>query len=166
MNDKLQNAIKCLQIRDVYLKDNLNYTVQEFDPKYFEDIDDILIQFKHIVSKSELLSLDEDNSTINIFRTYIELGCRWVFPTIEPTNNESEDAPEVLAAIESTYVAEYLLEQETSRESLNEFALKNASYHVWPYWRELLASNCSRLNLPKVVLPTIQVAQNYDACDD
>jgi hypothetical protein len=46
------------------------------------------------------------------------------------------------------------------KDCLNEFALRNASYHVWPYWRELLMSQCARMHLPRLVMPTMQVAQN------
>ena len=44
------------------------------------------------------------------------------------------------------------------KESLNAFALQNASFHVWSYWREYLTSQCMRMNLPKLTLPMVQFA--------
>lgn len=67
---------------------------------------------------------------------------------------------EELGRIEANYVAEYEILGDLSKECLDAFALKNASYHVWPYWREFIASSCSRMNVPKQVLPTMQLPQN------
>lgn len=57
-------------------------------------------------------------------------------------------------------VAEYRMSEDPGKESLKEFALRNASYHIWPYWREYLMGQCLRMNLPKVILPAVQFAQN------
>ena len=45
-------------------------------------------------------------------------------------------------------------------DSLKAFALNNASYHIWPFWREYLMSMCNRMNLPKIAVPTFQVKNN------
>jgi hypothetical protein len=65
----------------------------------------------------------------------------------------------VRAVISGLMVAEYDMREDPGEDALKEFALRNASYHVWPYWRELLASQCQRMNLPKLVLPAVQFAQ-------
>ena len=59
-------------------------------------------------------------------------------------------------------VAEYQMDGNPGAEALKVFALKNASYHIWPFWREYLSSLCLRMNLPKVVLPIRQLASNHD----
>ena len=65
-------------------------------------------------------------------------------------------------SLESTYVAEYLSEKDPGQNALKAFALRNASYHVWPFWREFLASQCARMNLPKVSLPLQSFAANRE----
>ena len=67
--------------------------------------------------------------------------------------------------IEAEFVAEYAMGEQLEKDCLDEFALRNASYHVWPYWRELLMSQCTRMHLPRLVMPTTQVAQNSEGSE-
>jgi len=30
---------------------------------------------------------------------------------------------------------------------------RTASFHIWPFWREFVISQCNRMNLPRAVLP-------------
>lgn len=62
--------------------------------------------------------------------------------------------------IEADFIAEYKMTETLSKEEIDAFAKNNVSYHIWPYWRELLTNQTSRMHLPKVVLQTIQLAQN------
>ena len=41
-------------------------------------------------------------------------------------------------------------------EALEQFVLHNASFHIWPYWREYLASQCLRMNLAPITAPMRQ----------
>jgi hypothetical protein len=105
------------------------------------------------------LTEEDDKSTINLFRVFIELGARWISPSLE---SEKPDDSQVKAYIEGVMVAEYLIESDPGPEALKQFALKNASYHVWPYWREYLTTQCLRMNLPKFVMPAVQFSSNHD----
>lgn len=80
-------------------------------------------------------------------------------PKVEGGSEEKEEE-NIKAVIEATFLAEYLIEGEPGQKALDAFALKNASYHVWPYWREFLMSQSMRMNLPKVALPAVQFASN------
>lgn len=163
MSAELQKAIDCLSIRDVYLRSSSSYLVDDFDPKYSAEASDLSVQFKHLVTRGEVLALKEDDVDIRIFRVYIDLGARWaVLPESEDGSEEKDDGAAVKAVIEATFLAEYLIDDEPGQDALNAFALKNASYHVWPYWREYLMNQCMRMNLPKVVLPTVQFAVNHN----
>lgn len=71
-----------------------------------------------------------------------------------------DEANSVKALIEAEFIAEYTMKQTLGKASLDEFSLKNVSYHVWPYWRELISSQCDRMHLPRAVLPTVQLAHN------
>lgn len=57
-------------------------------------------------------------------------------------------------------VAEYRMTEDPGKDSLKAFALRNASHHVWPYWREYLMGQSLRMNLPKLILPAVQLARN------
>lgn len=152
ISSMLQKAIDNLQIRDVYLRNLQAECSEGFDPKY-ADYETITVQTKHQVKKSELGKLNGDE---DILRVNVELGARW----IDTGGSVGEQDRTVCALIEAEFIAEYSLKESLESECVDEFALKNVSYHVWPYWRELLTSQCLRMHLPKLVLPTTQLAHN------
>ena len=148
VSKSLQLAIDALVIQDVYVKSCQAQCADAFDPKSTE-LDALLVQQLHVVHRSELVDIDGDGQLVRI---YIRLGARWVSP-------EDENDPDIKAFVEADFIAEYQLTAELEQEAIDEFALKNASYHVWPYWRELLSSQCERLRLPRVVLPAVQFSK-------
>jgi len=159
MNESLQKAIDSLRIHDVYLRSSEVILSEEFEPKYDPDLDTLDVQFKHAVTRSNVLLLEEEGeSTVQLFRVFAELGARW----LEPAEDGDGDDSRLRAKIEAVMVAEYQMKEDPGKDALKEFALRNASYHIWPYWREYLSTQCMRMNLPKLVLPTVQFAKNHD----
>jgi hypothetical protein len=157
--DLLQEAIECLTIRDVYMRSSNAALMDDFEPKYGPDVDKLEVQFKHVVTYSNLLELEkEESKMLTLFRVFVDLGIRWILPSAE-----GDEDSEVKAHIEGTMVAEYQMDPNPGPDALKVFALKNASYHIWPYWREYLSSQCLRMNLPKVVVATKQFASNHEA---
>lgn len=146
----LQKAIDCLQVHDVYLRDMVAHCIGDFDPKYNANFDELMVQTKHFVKQSMIVDSDGQQ----MLRVFVELGARWV------DEKEQDEANSVKALVESEFIAEYNMSESLEKESVDEFSLKNASYHIWPYWRELLSSQCARMRLPCVTLPTIQLADN------
>lgn len=170
MSDRLQKAIQCLSIQDVFIKNSTSLLKDGFDPKYIDQNETLEVQLKHHISRAELLTLNDDGESSQLFRVCVEMGARWLSEQVDDvdkqTSSKKNDAPEVKAVIEAAFVAEYLLIDEVEQEALNEFALKNASFHVWPYWREYLMSQCARMNLPKFALPTVQFAKPCGSSED
>lgn len=157
MNDDLQRAIDCLQIQDVYLRSAESRISEEFEPKYDAELDALDVQFRHVVTHSSVLVLEQDEEEpVSLFRVFIELGVRW----LDARQAETDDDIEPKASIGGVMVAEYLMTEDPGKEGLKQFALRNASYHVWPYWREYVMGQCLRMNLPKLVLPAVQFARN------
>jgi hypothetical protein len=192
LQEVLQEAIDSLQIRDVYLRDSESYLAEGFEPKYDPDVDALEVQFQHVVTESSVLEIEENAELpARLFRVFIRLGARLVAPPAEssvassvaPTESddaaraapstdqagdqdrESVDPGSVRALVTGMMVAEYDMVGKPSETALKAFALRNASYHVWPYWREFLASQCVRMNLPKVVLPAVQFARRPEPVD-
>jgi len=158
MNNNLQQAIDCLRISDLYVR-NLHAECSEgFDPKHSDETE-LVIQTKHMVVKSEILQNDNEEK---LFRVFVDVGVKWLAK--EAINDETNK--EALAQIEAEFIAEYVLSDDLKSECLEEFALKNVSYHVWPYWRELLTSQCEKMRLPRLLLPMTQIAQNQNLVDD
>ncbi|WP_417552458.1 hypothetical protein [Marinomonas fungiae] len=141
----LQKAIDNLSIQDVYLKSSQAECSEDFDPKRTEHTE-LLVQQMHTVRRSEVIQTNEDEL---ILKVYVRMGTRWVLPV------EGQD-PEIKAFVEADFIAEYAMAELLETEAVDEFSLKNASFHVWPYWREFLSSQCERLRLPRLVLPAVQ----------
>ncbi len=159
MDPALQKAIDCLKIRDVYLYSSNASLKDAFEPKYDPDLDKLEVQFKHIVIRSSVLALEDVSKTINLFRVFVELGARWVLPIVK---ENTVDTFEIKAHIDGIMVAEYFMQKDPGSDALKHFAMKNASFHIWPYWREYLTAHCQRMNLPKLVIPTVQFAGNRE----
>jgi len=158
--DMLQLAKDSLQFNDAYLKNTSCWTGDDFDPKS-ANWDELAYQFIHVVKGSEVVAvMDSDEKESQYFRVFIDVGCRF----IAEDERESEE-PKELSKIEASFCSEYLvLNKGLDDDVLKVFALQNASYHIWPFWREYLMNMCNRLNLPKVALPTMQLKpQNGDA---
>ncbi|MCH8537129.1 MAG: preprotein translocase subunit SecB [Alkalimonas sp.] len=157
-NDALQRAIKGLSVHDVYLKKSECFTKDGWDPKRPDDRE-LVYQFMTALEKSEVFGVAEvsdsssNDETKNFFSVYIKVGCRLV------ADKDVDTADNIFAQIEASFVAEYVLRPDFSsddEDALTTFAIENASFHVWPYWREYLMATCTRLNLPKVALPVRQ----------
>jgi len=156
----LQEAIDSLNVKDVYIFRANSFLMPGVDPKYDNSFKNLLVSFKHVVVSSEIVEISTgDTKKVNLFRIYIDLGVRW-----KKLDEETEETIEKNTAvlIETTFIAEYEMVHEVTEEALKEFALHNASYHVWPYWREYLANQCDRMNLPKITIPIMQLASNRD----
>jgi hypothetical protein len=152
MSAELQRAIDGLAIRDVYLRELRASCFNNFDPKYAGNTDQLEMQSMHMVRRSEVVDLEGESH--QVFRVLIRFGVRWV----DPEKLEQDEKAAIKALVEAEFIAEYDITEQMPQECLDEFALKNAIYHVWPYWREQLMSQCDRMHLPRVVLPTMQVA--------
>jgi hypothetical protein len=167
MHEPLKRAISALQITDVYLKSSSVNTMEHWDPKR-EDFSRLKYQFLHVIDKSEIIDVEEsegpDNDKVtskSFFLVYMTLGSRVVDKNA--SDSDKKQAKEPFAQIEGTFVAEYSISDDfdkSDEEALKAFALSNASFHVWPYWREYLMSTCIRLNLPKIPLPVKQFAKS------
>ncbi|PJF38109.1 MAG: preprotein translocase subunit SecB, partial [Phototrophicales bacterium] len=151
----LNKAIKSLVIQDVYLRNSSSIVAEGFEPKYQDKNTSYLIQFKHLVEKTEVLELqDNEGLPQQLMRVFVQVGCR----LLNPNNDDGAEAAsrvddDYLVQIEAQYIAEYMMTEPLEQEAIDAFALENVSYHVWPYWRDYLTSLCLRMNLPKIMLP-------------
>lgn len=157
ISKSLQQAIDALEISDVYLRSTESHCHEDFDPKFSPDLENLLVQHMHVVTACVQLRTEDGNERENLLRVFIKLGVRWV----EAEFDTDEDASllDVKALIEAEFIAEYHVSEPLPKKSIDEFALKNASYHVWPYWREYLSTQCERMRLPRITLPITQFSK-------
>jgi len=160
----LQKAIECLRVSDIWQRE-ASAQLSE----YLDELGDLPerhdVLFKHVVLRSLWGKSEETEEAPYVFKVQVGLGARFVESAKSSKGDGEPDiksAP-MLAQIECVYVAEYLSEIDPGSDALKAFALENASYHIWPYWREYLATQCFRMNLPKVNLPLRSFASNQAA---
>lgn len=152
----MQKAKDSLKIQDIYLHKLVAECLDDFEPKYDPKLNTYKVQTMHFVEKSQLMQVDDEK----ILKVSVSLGVRWVEPEAEKESAASTAETQVKAFIEADFIAEYKMTAALTQKEIDAFAMSHASYHIWPYWRELLTNQTSRMYLPKVVLPTLQLAQN------
>lgn len=164
--DLLQRAQSVLHITDVALRDSACALKDRFDPKYEHPETDV--QFLQRTARSEVLEIEDGgHAKHRLFRVYVDLGIRWIKRPPKPRARKSAAKkpattapaePDVLARIEATFMAEYEMKEPVDQPALDEFALYNAPFNVWPFWREYVASQANRMNLPKATMPLNSLA--------
>lgn len=158
-DEALAKAIAGLKIVDVFLNSSMSNLAEQFDPKYDDRVNILGYQTKSIVTSSEILELSNGGPKL-IFRVRSELGVRMA---CEGEFEKTDSEPEVLAIVEGVMFADYEITDPSlvdDVEALDVFALNNAPYHVWPYWREFVTSQMLRMNMPKFLLPMQLRASN------
>lgn len=172
MDKELQRAIDTLSIEDVSIRTSAASLVDGFDPKFAPDIDTLRAELSHLVKGFEVVEVDRNGEAAELFlRVLVELGVRWM-PDGHQSEDDTEESPEdtepanPVAFIEALMVADYSVDPDPGQVALERFARQNASFHVWPYWREYLANQCRRMNLPPVMLPMHQFSRPSDSSPD
>lgn len=124
-----------------------------FELKHITQINGSLsMQFMHKVTRSMLLEVKEAVDKQHVFRVNVVVGVRYLLPG----DNDEDKESEPLAQIEATYAIDYRVQDTellSNQVALDEFALHNVSYHLWPFWREFAMAQTQRMNLPPVALP-------------
>lgn len=159
--DLFAAAQKHLTLADVYMR-NASVEVDDSYEPHNDEPDEYDHQYRHVILGTETLMAEQGSEpdASCYFRTLLHLGIRWGELQKEGDQDE-DDQFVVLGKIEATFIAEYeLKDPKISVECLREFSLRAPSFHVWPYWREFVASTAMRCNVPKIVMPPMQRAQN------
>jgi len=149
VNESLERAKKGLQFEDIYQAKVEAWLDGKFDPRSNLGVQNYRLQLKHHVIESYLIKIKNTEQPVDIFRVYIDVGARLVL-------SDDERGEHPIAQIEAAYRVDYRVTEPAlieDKAALDAFALENASYHLWPYWREYVMSQSLRMNLPKIALP-------------
>lgn len=158
---QLENAVRRLQIVDVTLK-SINATLaDDFVPELSGEIDLLAVQTISPVCKS-IHRYDGVEDDIHRRRSIFEMfaGLRLLRPHKDGHSNLSAEEVSRLecAKVECYFLVGYdeisASDEFLDDDALAHFAQHNVPFNMWPYWREVVQSACSRMGLPRVVLPT------------
>ena len=112
-------------------------------PEYLNHAEKTLEGFRNTsgVAMSEANSENDDKIYIYTFK--YDVGNRLV----EDTEQPSDEDLFVLLEIRASFDVEYVAKEEVPKEAIDKFSQFNVGYHVWPYWREFVSSNLSRMEI-------------------
>lgn len=155
----LQKAQKYICIQDVYMH-NASIEVQDgFIPKYNET--PLSVQFHHSPLRINEIQATEDEFEGELLQIFIKMAARFIDTGLddEILSDEMKMVEHVRAEIESIFIAEYIVTntEECTKECIKVFGRTNASFHVWPYWREYMQATCARFKLPNFVFPMYRI---------
>ncbi len=157
----LDNAVKRLTIADVTLKRITASLADDFFPE-MEDVSMLAIQTAQPKCMS-INSFEPTSELIKKRRCVFEMfaALRMLKPSDIYDSLSSDEVNQLeCAKVECIFLVSYdedLDESATDfldEECLSQFGEHNVPFNMWPYWREVVQSACSRMGLPKVVLPT------------
>ncbi|WIE52604.1 hypothetical protein [Pseudomonas sp. GM17] len=151
-----------LLFSDAYLSGSSSSLHKDFDPKYILNLDDLYVQAFVIIDRHEIVGLQNKDNDLEtkLFRSHFEFGARWLSDVEEDENAVSladsaneEDKRIVRATIEANFIVEYVMLQDFDEKTLIKYAHDEISIEIWPFWREFLTSQVSRMHLTGVKMP-------------
>ena len=144
IQNPLQTAMASLSVFDIYCLEGRFQSTPNFK---FEDFADIKAQTRNEVKQAMVMQLDNGQKML---RVQMDVAVRWL----------AKDEITEKALVEAVFAAEYLFSGVLEKASIDAFALNVFPHHVWPYWREYVASQSTRMSLPKLTLPAMVPGEN------
>ena len=92
-------------------------------------------------------AVNSENSPVNFFRVFVDLGIR-----VNDLSNQDAE-PQLLYQIEATFKIDYELKSNVDEKALTEFAHFNAVHNIWPFWRQFVFSTTNQAHLPCPEIP-------------
>ena len=133
----LRMAMVTLSVFDIYCLEGRFQSAPNFK---FEDFADIKAQTRNEVKQAMVMQLETGQK---LLRVRMDMAVRWL----------AKDEITEKALVEAVFAAEYLFSGELEKASIDAFALNVVPHHIWPYWREYIASQSTRMSLPKLTIP-------------
>jgi hypothetical protein len=102
--------------------------------------------------------LSDDGKTFSVRASFIVVHRRdWDAEPDELPELDPDDPPDV--HVVAAYELSYSLSEgeELSDRDLQHFAVFNARFNAWPYWRELAQTATQRMRIPPLVIPVLRV---------
>jgi len=154
VTEAFEKAKKSLSVRNVSLRESFVTLNEELDINNFENIKSEIQTFRG-VNKVKEVSLQKNEVESFEYHFLYSCGIRLLNEKyLENAESENEDDDSnVLVEIRATFDAKYSADKKVSQELLEAFSDENVGYHVWPYWRELVQSSCTRLNIAPLETP-------------
>jgi len=143
MDPLLESAQKSLKIRSVVLRSSLVNINEDIEPSELSKVNCTTQNYRGVSRVQEAKYEDEKREWWE-YSFYYSVGVRLI---------KEEDDVSPLVEIKAVFSAVYFADNALTEEQIKAFSLNNAGYHVWPYWRELMQSSCTRLQIEPIEAP-------------
>lgn len=156
ISDQLRRAVDRLNIRDVIAK-AINCSLEgDLVPGVSLEPQEVVPYRTLAPSCLNIVEYLSDDQKHRLIVYEVKVGLKLMRSGTEAISQS--EGVEVVASIEALFLVSYSekhseAEPWLEQECLVEFAKKNVPFNVWPYWRELVQTACSRMGLQRVVLP-------------
>lgn len=138
-------------------KRSSSFTIND---KYNPPIDDFELSYQLRANLSRLSVMESEGAPSPVVRFDIETAIRLISGS--PDEAEQLSDQEVLAELIATHSVYFYLNGEVPEEALREFGQYNATFQVWPYWREFVQSQFARAQIPVFSIPMFKA--NGEKC--
>lgn len=155
---EIDSKIFPLVLRSIYVRSSSCTMKDTFDP--FIPNQELFARFRTQKHTVQIKSAIEDKAgtttqSICTFLNKFDFG----YSLAGPSDNE----PTLVAEVKATLAIDYVVRGEIpSAESLDKWGETSALIHCWPYWREFCHTAISRMSLPMVLMPMLNVQAVMD----
>ena len=153
MDKELQSAIDVLSIDAISIRSSHARLADSFDPKFDRDSNAITVNVQSRVDKYGVFLSNEEPEKLYLS---VLVDFKVSLARSKSEDEDTDGEPEDIGSIKATFAAYYLMADRPGDEALEKFAVQNAAFHIWPYWREYLANQCIRMNLAPIMVPMRQ----------
>ncbi|CQJ02373.1 hypothetical protein [Yersinia frederiksenii] len=155
MGDLLKQAQALLSISEVHTREVVLKVDENENFMSLSKIKKTTQSYRSMVKIEEIELSKDDGSNKRFYYIFTyAVGIRLVRE--DDRNNDKADS---LFMIEAEFDACYLSQKEVTKEQLNAFSQNNVGYHIWPYWRELVQSSCSKSGMAVIRIPYYQLSK-------
>jgi len=151
-------AQNSLEISGILLREHHVMMDKEFAPlPFLIQKENPLIQYMHGVVAIQGLEGETEKKTKEVYYLFKQkFGVRLALPIKANKSKKEPRSEKVLFELEAVYDVIYKLKEGQAvltQEKLAPFAQTNAPFHVWPFWREHVASTMQKMGLQPIAVP-------------
>ncbi|MGN2250879.1 hypothetical protein ACFWZ1_12490 [Frateuria sp. GZRe14] len=100
----------------------------------------------------ERLSSDVDGKLVEALKLEVGFGIR----LFEPSQDETAGDGRTIYEIEAIYAVEFdIVDSSFEQDDLADFADRNGTHLVWPYWRLHVSQTLQAASLPQIAIPLL-----------
>ncbi|MFU1569559.1 hypothetical protein [Aeromonas veronii] len=132
-------AMDALELMDIHLYSS---SISRFTDITADSYPKDMKQQNKLSVSAEYLEPEEPQNGERVINAKVTFGYRYI----------GDDEDQVLAELESSFIAKYHQDKPVPEQAIEEFMTYNVVHNVWPFWREHAFRLSIEANLPKPII--------------